>query len=365
MDADPASPPPEFASAYHALVRDALSGVDCTDAVERLGRQLLWARVPMTAVRQMHERCITLLAHSAAGHEVGDHLFERLLTVYDRAMADLFDLRDELQREVRARRQDEAETLASHRAIEAANTRLQRWIEELRQFNYSLAHDLKAPLRTASSFITVYLEDNAESLGDRTPLDVATTQLIRLSRRIDDVLEHFTVLGQPEVSETVDLEVELAEVLAEMRAELDSAQARWQVDALPAIDGNRYQLRALLQNLVSNAIKYRAPERDLSLQVRVLPTPNEHTIAFAVIDNGVGIPANKQRQIFDSFTRLHSEDAVPGTGLGLTMCKLICERHGGRIDVESAPGEGSAFKVILRRAQTDALSSSTSSSSMA
>lgn len=349
MSARDHSPDTDLISAYHALLREVLEGGDCREGIEQIGRRLLAARVPLTAVRDMHEQVSTLLAHSSAAYDLTDGVFQSLLSVYDRAVADLFDLREELQEEVRARRAKDAEARSEQQALEAANTRLKHWIEELRHFNHSLAHDLKAPIRTASAYIDVYVEDNTSYLGNREPLDIARTQLAQLGDRIDAVLEHATVLGREQTHEPVNLSELLAQALAALRTDLDDAEANIAFDTLPEIDGDRFQLHVLLLNLIGNAIKYREPTRRLTIEVRNLPTPNTQTVSFAVIDNGIGIDKAYLNRIFESFTRVQGTHSQPGTGLGLAMCAAVCERHGGRIDVQSTPGLGSTFTVILGR----------------
>ncbi|MEO0420698.1 MAG: ATP-binding protein [Pseudomonadota bacterium] len=349
MTAKASSPGTDIISAYHALLREVLEGGEGSEGIEQIGRRLLAARVPLTAVRDMHEQVSTLLAHSGAAYDLTDEISQALLGIYDRAMADLFELREELQEEVRARRADDADKRAERQALESANTRLKHWIEELRHFNHSLAHDLKAPIRTASAYVDVYLEDNASHLGDRAPLDIARTQLDQLGDRIDAVLEHATVLGREQTHEPVDLNELLKQVLAALRTDLEHTKADVAYDPLPQINGDRFQLHVLLLNLLGNAIKYREPSRPLTIEIRNLPTPNAQTVSFAVSDNGIGIDKGHLKRIFESFARVRGTHSQPGTGLGLAMCATVCERHGGRIDAQSGPGLGSTFTVILGR----------------
>jgi light-regulated signal transduction histidine kinase (bacteriophytochrome) len=111
-------------------------------------------------------------------------------------------------------------------------------------------------------------------------------------------------------------------------------------DPLPNVSGDEVQLMQLFQNLLANAIKFRGPELP---QIWVSAGKKGREWIFAVKDNGLGIAPEHQERIFSIFQRLHHRSEYPGTGIGLAICKKIVERHGGRIWVESQPGQGSAF----------------------
>jgi signal transduction histidine kinase len=114
---------------------------------------------------------------------------------------------------------------------------------------------------------------------------------------------------------------------------------------LPVVPADESQLFQLFQNLIGNAIKFRLPERPPV--IRISATRTDQGWHFQVADNGIGIPKDKQDRLFSLFVRLHTAEEYPGTGLGLAICKRIVERHGGRIWLESEPGQGTVFHFIL------------------
>jgi light-regulated signal transduction histidine kinase (bacteriophytochrome) len=141
-----------------------------------------------------------------------------------------------------------------------------------------------------------------------------------------------------------DLNLVLGEVRADLKASIAHSGAAVVVDApLPVVDANARQMGQLFQNLISNAIKYRSDERP---RVEIRATRADREWTFRVRDNGIGIDMTYAHQIFGVFKRLHGRD-VPGTGIGLAICKQIVEHHGGRIWVESALGAGSTFVFTL------------------
>src|SRR5690606_19925690 len=124
---------------------------------------------------------------------------------------------------------------------------------------------------------------------------------------------------------------------------IEESQARIVESALPVVNGNKLQFCQLMQNLISNAIKYRGPEPPV---IRISSELRESEYVITVADNGLGIGREFQDRVFGLFQRAHGRD-YPGTGGGLALCKKIGERHGGRIWVESAPGQGSRFHFTL------------------
>ena len=121
-------------------------------------------------------------------------------------------------------------------------------------------------------------------------------------------------------------------------------------EGLPQVRGNRLELERLFQNLVSNALKFRAEGRPPRVVIDWQATQDEWIVA--VRDNGIGIDENGKAKLFQLFQRLVSHEAYQGTGIGLASCRKIAEHHGGRIWVESLPGEGSVFRVALPRPGT-------------
>ena len=142
----------------------------------------------------------------------------------------------------------------------------------------------------------------------------------------------------------VELRQALDTALAQLSTSVSEAGARVIVESLPQVRGDRIQLVQLLQNLVGNAVKYRgaAPPR-----VHVGARRVETGWQISVRDNGIGLEMKYAEEVFTVFRRLHAQDEIEGTGIGLATCKRIVARHGGRIWVESAPGKGSTFSFTL------------------
>jgi chemotaxis family two-component system sensor kinase Cph1 len=142
----------------------------------------------------------------------------------------------------------------------------------------------------------------------------------------------------------VSVENLLQHILESLRGRIEESGAEITHDPLPVVWSDSVQLGLVLQNLISNAIKFRGEE---PLKIHISCEKEEEMWLFAVHDNGIGIDMNYQDRIFEVFKRLHSRRKYEGTGIGLAICKKIVERHGGRIWVESEPGRGSTFKFTL------------------
>jgi light-regulated signal transduction histidine kinase (bacteriophytochrome) len=138
--------------------------------------------------------------------------------------------------------------------------------------------------------------------------------------------------------------VVLAQVLDNLRIAIDDNGAVVTNDPLPIVQADPIQLRQLFQNLVGNGLKFRGARPP---EIHVGAERRGDEWLFCVCDNGIGIEAQYAERIFAIFQRLHSRDEIPGTGIGLAVCKRIVERHGGRIWVESDPGQGSCFFFSL------------------
>ncbi len=217
---------------------------------------------------------------------------------------------------------------------------------ELEQFAYVASHDLQEPLRAISGCTQML----ADRLGDK--LDSAGKDLVlhtnegcvRMQTLISDLLQYarITTRGLPFTPTATDQLVE--EALSNLSVAIAESHAVVSKDVLPTVMGDASQLRQVFQNLISNAIKYhgnRAP------QVQIGAIQREGEWEFSVRDNGIGIEPQYFDRIFVIFQRLHTRDEYTGTGIGLALVKKIIERHGGRIWVESVPGQESTFRFTL------------------
>lgn len=170
---------------------------------------------------------------------------------------------------------------------------------------------------------------------------------LRMKDLIDGLLAYSRISrGQPPKNTSVQAAMETA--LANLQAGLSQAGAVVTHDPLPTIQADAVQLAQLFQNLLGNAVKFRGDSRP---EIHVGARQQEGEWLFWVRDNGIGIDSRFQDRIFMIFQRLHTHHRFPGTGIGLAICKRIVERHGGRIWVESAPGQGSTFYFTISEAR--------------
>jgi light-regulated signal transduction histidine kinase (bacteriophytochrome) len=148
----------------------------------------------------------------------------------------------------------------------------------------------------------------------------------------------------------VDMNGAVARTLDVLGLLIEESETEVLVDPLPTVEGDESQIVQLLQNLISNAIKFRGPERP---RIHISATIGPGEWMFAVKDNGIGIDMNNAGKIFIMFQRQHRKDEYPGSGIGLAIAKKIVERHGGRIWVESEEGKGATFFFTIPKAGRD------------
>ncbi len=223
---------------------------------------------------------------------------------------------------------------------------LQRSNSELEQFASVVSHDLQEPLHLVERFARLLAERYGSQVGEegRTFLKHVVSGAERMQEMVDDALAYSRIGTRGRPFAPVDLEAAVATATANLEVSIEEAGATITHGELPAVLGDEGQIVQLLQNLVGNAIKFRSEQPP---QVHVSAAPDGGGWVLSVRDNGIGIPVEHQERIFVMFQRLHTESEIPGTGIGLAICKRIAERHGGSIEVESEPGSGSVFRVWL------------------
>jgi len=235
----------------------------------------------------------------------------------------------------------------AERELAERTSELERSNAELQQFAYAASHDLQEPLRTVTSFLQLLQRRYESALDDnaREYIRFATDGAARMHRLITDLLVFSRVTTHGGTFEPVQMDRVLDVVLKNLGAAIQEAGAEISRDPLPEVEGDDIQMVSLLQNLVGNAIKYRAPET--VPRVHVGAAQDGDYWVFSVRDNGIGIDPKYFERVFVIFQRLHARTEYEGTGIGLAVAKKIVERHGGRIWVESVPGEGSIFRFTL------------------
>ena len=231
--------------------------------------------------------------------------------------------------------------------IQKQNHKLERANDDLERFAYMASHDLKSPLRNIGSFIGLikrktkqYDDQNLkEYLGF---VDIGVQQMSQL---IEDILEYSKIGSDDEIeSEEVNLQIVLSQVKSQLKHFIKEKNAQIECTSLPIISANSTQMLLLFQNLIENGIKYNESEEPL---ISIYYYSDEEFHHFSFQDNGIGIAPEFQKRIFVMFKRLHSQAEYQGTGIGLSICKKIVERHGGEIDIKSENGEGSTFAIKL------------------
>ncbi len=219
--------------------------------------------------------------------------------------------------------------------------------ERLRRFAGIVAHDIKSPLSTIAAvtemvFITArerLTEDELRRLGQ------VHSATMRLGSRVDRLLQWASIETRDEPAVPTDLFALTRDVLDGLEADLAASSAAVHVEPLPTLAVDPELTRVLLQNLVSNAIKFSRPDRPP--RVVIGADPGEGCWRLRVSDDGLGIPEDARGRIFEMFGRAAGTRHLPGQGIGLAMCARIAEKHGGRIWVESVLGAGSTFVVEL------------------
>ncbi len=249
-----------------------------------------------------------------------------------------------------ARRQAETAMREAFQELEQKTRELTRSNEELQQFAYVASHDLQEPLRMISSYTQLL----GRRYGDRLDGDAQEFMgfivdgAARMKQLIEDLLAYSRVGTRGKEFQEVDSGASLARALANLRTAQESSDAVVTHDAMPKVMADGAQLAQVFQNLIGNAIKFRAEEAP---RIHVGAETTGTVWVFTVKDNGIGLDTQYADRIFMMFQRLHNKAEYPGTGIGLAIVKKIVERHGGRIWVESEPGKGATFGFTIARQQ--------------
>jgi PAS domain S-box-containing protein len=221
---------------------------------------------------------------------------------------------------------------------------------ELQDFAFVASHDLQEPLRKVQAFSDRVIERFAHQLDAQgvdwlRRIDAAAH---RMQVLIDDLLAYSQVTSHGQPFAPVDLAEVIRDVASDLEVRIDDSGAVLRVGELPVVDGDRTQLRQLLQNLVANALKFRAPDRTPCIEVNAAPAKDDpDQLLLVVEDNGIGFAPAYAERIFAPFQRLHGREEYEGTGIGLAIVRRIVERHRGSIRALGTPGVGTRFEVLL------------------
>ncbi len=223
---------------------------------------------------------------------------------------------------------------------------LKRSNADLQQFAYAASHDLQEPLRVIEGFVKLLEKRYRGRLDEKADefFFYIVDGVKRMQELIKDLLEYSKVGTGIKKFESTDSTLILNSAISNLRTAIEDSRAVVTYHNLPVILADRIQLSSLFQNLIGNAIKFRGTEAP---KIHISAKREGHEWIFSVRDNGIGVDPKFADRIFSVFQRLHTRDEYPGTGIGLAICKKIVERHGGRIWLESTPGEGSTFYFAI------------------
>ncbi|WP_108257694.1 sensor histidine kinase [Mangrovicoccus ximenensis] len=330
--------------------------------------------VSLSELCEIHQAAASGLAAPPARARAEEFLLEAL-TVYDMALRGHLDTIRQLRQEVEerqrieedlrlatfalSRQRDTLETEVQKRTqqvvdmlddLRRSNTELLQNNQEQAEFTYAISHDLKSPTNTIRMLTSALVEDFGSAMpeGARELIAMQSATVERMLRLIDDLLSYSQTVEAELEPGPVPLDRLLASVVADLLAEIEESGSEIVIAPLPQLHGDETQLRILFQNLIANAIKFRAPGRPQKIEISCAD-PGADPAVIRVRDRGIGIPPGQRERIFGLFQRLHAHDDYPGSGLGLAICKRIATRHDGTIEVVPADGDGTEFRVTLPR----------------
>jgi len=244
--------------------------------------------------------------------------------------------------DITARRAAEEELARRAADLEIAN-------ERLAQFAYVASHDLQEPLRKIAVYADLLEKAVARSeAGDiARATSVIKNSAVRARRLVENLLTFSRVTGSDTDVQPLELRREVELALSDLSASMEETGAQITIDIPPiVVRADRAQLGRLVQNIISNAIKYHKPGAAPSIELRAAPVGRAQA-TLSITDHGIGFDEKFAKQIFEPFKRLHDMAEYSGTGIGLAICKAIADRYGWTIGVRSRPGEGATFTVTL------------------
>lgn len=248
--------------------------------------------------------------------------------------------------------QDVTKDIELNDTLHQKNMELRRNNEELASFSYVASHDLQEPLRKIRAFSSRIMEKESQYFSENTRdyFSRIIAASARMQKLIEALLSYSGTSGVNFKLVYTDLNLIMDEVKSDLEELISEKGAVVEVDKLPSLNVIPVQFHQLMQNLISNGIKYSSPERAPVVRVTSQMTEASEDGVFwqiSVADNGIGFDQRYENRIFDLFQRLHGRNEYEGTGIGLAICKKIAQNHHGYIVAEGTPGVGSVFHVFI------------------
>jgi len=240
---------------------------------------------------------------------------------------------------------DVTQRKANEEAMQALTHKLEQSNQELSDFARVASHDLQEPLRKIQVFGDRLSTKGLVQSEGQLYLERMQDAAKRMSTLIQDLLALSRVTTKVQPLVPVELAQLVQEVISDLEIRIEEVGGAVEVGALPTVNADRLQMRQLFQNLIGNALKFQRPGVPPTVQVWGQCTLEE--CQFVVADNGIGFAQKDKERIFNVFERLHGRSEYQGTGVGLSICRKIVERHGGTIVAESTPGQGATFTITL------------------
>jgi PAS domain S-box-containing protein len=248
--------------------------------------------------------------------------------------------------------QDITERKQAEASLEQKNAQLQRINNDLDNFIYTASHDLKAPIHNIEGLLNVLAKSLQEGNADKEQTDIVIKMLYKSVDRFKNTIIDLTEVAKVESNTNDDFtEISFHELFDEVKSNIsrDIEESNVLITCdftdLPSLHFSKKNLRSILYNLVSNAVKYRSPYRTPAIHITTASTGSEYKL-LSVKDNGLGIKEDDKPKVFMMFKRLHQH--VEGTGIGLSIVKKIIDNNGGKIEIISEPGKGTEFKVYFK-----------------
>ncbi len=232
------------------------------------------------------------------------------------------------------------------RQVRQYQQELEKSYLSLSEFTHTVSHDLKAPLRRIIQYCDL-LKEEKSGMFDEDGADYINRLRVnayRMQRLIDDLLIYSHTINAKEEKKEIDLNKVVSDIVDEFGELIEENNATVTVENLPTVTVYPVRIKELFQNLIENALKYRN-EKDPAVIISCKEEGKNFT--FSVSDNGEGINEKHHETIFRAFERLHTQDEIEGSGLGLSICSKAVEMHGGKMWVESKTGEGATFKFTI------------------